>query len=114
MGGRYVNVDKSFILELEKAGFLPESIADILCADTEFVNLDGRRVSILRFKGISTRKFRVRTDVHTNPARQKIIRFKNEVFDHKINIRILILDTRDRDVNHLRHYRRKNHINYPR
>ena len=108
----YVNIEKTFVLELKESSLLAERITDVPCSNTEFVNVNRGRVTVLGFKGIYTRELGMRIRINANFAGQEIIRLKNEILNDKVDIRVLILDPRNRNVSHQRHRLWKNHIDY--
>ena len=110
--GGYVNVEKTFVLELKESGLLAEGVTDIPCSDAEFIDVNGGCIAVFRVECICASEFRMRISIDANFTGQKVIRFEDEIFNDKVNIRILILDPRNRDISHQGNCLRKNNINY--
>ena len=111
-GRGYVNIEKTLVLELKESSLLAEGVTDISCSDTEFIDVNRGCIAVLRLECICAGELGVRISINTYFAGQEVIRLKDKILNDKINIRILILDPRNRDISHQRNRLRKHNIDY--
>ena len=99
-------------MELKESSLLAEGVTDISCSDTEFIDVNGGSIAVLRLESICAGELGVRISINANFVGQEIIRLEDKILNDKVNIRILILDPRNRDISHQRNRLRKHNIDY--